>query len=109
MMPPGTLELSFARCSATRRFSASDSRTQGPAMRKKASPRRSAATLVRGVHQRGSSSEGALPFRCRCRRDESGEQWMRPSGPGLQLGVELTPNEPRMARQLDDLDQLAVG
>src|SRR3954463_8620741 len=30
-------------------------------------------------------------------------------GPGLQLGVELAADEPRVIRQLHDLDQLPVG
>ena len=34
---------------------------------------------------------------------------MRPVGTGLELGVELAGHEPRMVRQLDDLDQAAIG
>src|SRR5262249_274839 len=39
---------------------------------------------------------------------ESGEQRMGPERLGLELGVELDRQIPRVARQLDDLDELAV-
>src|SRR5258708_36159940 len=45
--------------------------------------------------------------RCR-RRDEAGEQRMRARRPRLELGMELTPDEPGMRRQLDDLHELSV-
>ena len=43
------------------------------------------------------------------RPHEAGEQWMGTHGAGLELGVELATDEPRVIRQLDHLDQRAVG
>src|SRR5215204_311764 len=40
--------------------------------------------------------------------DEAGEQRMRLQRLRLELGMELHRHVPRMARQLDDLDELAV-
>ena len=42
------------------------------------------------------------------RLDEAGEQRMRAQRLGLELRMELHRQEPRMAGQLDDLDELAV-
>src|SRR5579872_1645384 len=41
--------------------------------------------------------------------DEVPEQRVRPVRPGAELGVELARHEPRVLRQLDDLDQSPVG
>ncbi len=41
--------------------------------------------------------------------DEGGEERVRARGARLQLGVELTADEPRMLRQLDDLDERSIG
>src|SRR5438874_1973185 len=49
-----------------------------------------------------------LPFGANGRRDESREERMRSRGPGLELRMKLTSDEPRMRRILDDLDQLSV-
>src|SRR5690606_4717662 len=42
----------------------------------------------------------------RCRVDKRHEQWMRTLGPALELGVKLTTQEPRMLRQLENLDKV---
>src|SRR6476646_586356 len=110
MMPPGTRSASFARCSPTRRFSASVSSTHGPAMRNSASVgKRTIAASVRGFDERPfSRSTLAAAARLCGSGDEAGEERMRPRRPRLQLGVELAANEPGMRDELDDLDQLAV-
>ena len=41
--------------------------------------------------------------------DEAVEQRVRALRPGLELGVELAGDEPRVVAQLDDLDEAAVG
>src|SRR3954470_3329973 len=112
MMPPGTRSARRARCSPTRKFSVSDSRTQGPAMRKSASVgKRAIASSVRGFDE-GSFLRLALALtsapRLRGSRDESREQRVGPRGPRLQLGVELTADEPRVVLELDDLNELAI-
>src|SRR6059058_3155187 len=110
MMPPGTRSARRARCSPTRRFSASDSRTQGPAMRNNASlGKRAISALVGCFDERPFFRlTVATASRLGCRSDESGEERMRPRRPRLELGVELTADEPRVRLQLDDLDELAV-
>src|SRR3954449_10881635 len=40
--------------------------------------------------------------------DELTEQWRRPRRARLELRMELAGNEPRMVRQLDDLDEAAA-
>src|SRR5512133_400367 len=109
-MPPGTNSANRARCSPTRRLRASLSSTHGPAMRKSASRWKCWPTSVGGFDKRSRALLGrvaSLPLHGR--RDESGEQRMRARRSRLQLGVELTTDEPRVIRQLDDLDQLSVG
>src|SRR5690242_1143762 len=110
MMPPGTRSASLARCSPTRRFSASDSRTQGPAMRKSASEgKRAISSSVRGLDE-GPLLRLAFPTPSRIRRggDESREKRMWPRGARLELGVELAADEPGVVLELNDLDELPV-
>src|SRR5436190_2608316 len=110
MIPPGTRAASRARCSPTRRFSASVSSTHGPAMRNSASVgKRTIAASVRGFDERTlSGSALAAAVGLRGGGDEAGEEWMRPRRTRLQLGVELTANKPGVRHELDDLDELAV-
>src|SRR5260370_23769578 len=93
-----------------RRLSASSSSTQGPAIRKNASSGNEGSTSVYGLHQLAGASLrlGRTPSPV-CRRDESGKERMGPSGPGLQLGMELAADEPGMGCQLHDFNQLSVG
>src|SRR5689334_17135402 len=111
MMPPGTRSARRARCSPTRRFSASDSSTHGPAMRNSASvgKRTIAASVCR--FDEWAFSRSAFPTAARLRGggDEAGEEGMRSRRTRLQLGMELAADEPRMRVQLDDLDKLAIG
>src|SRR6185437_13432087 len=109
-MPPGTRSARRARCSPTRRLSASLSSTHGPAMRNSASRRKSDGTSVRGFDERRRAAIASAAALAVYRRgDESGEERMRPGGPRLKLGVKLAADEPGMRRQLDDLDELTVG
>src|SRR5438477_8494851 len=109
-MPPGTRRGRRASGGPTRRFSARDARTHGPAMRNSASLRnRTIAASVCCFDQRalpGSAFASATGLGGG--GDEAGEQRMRTRGARLQLGMELTANEPRMRLQLDDLDELSV-
>src|SRR5687768_947708 len=106
MIPPGMRGARRASSSATRRFSASSSSTQGPAMRNSALSR-NRATSVAGPRERRSRlpSLRLRPDRC---GDEPGEQRVRARRTRFELGVELTAEEPRVLRILDDLDELAV-
>src|SRR5437867_127895 len=106
-MPPGMRSASFASRSATVRLSVSSSRTQGPAMTKSASSRK-IRTSVTGLHERRRGL-AAEPLHAHGRGDEARKQRMRASRPRLELRVELAPDEPRVLRVLDDLDELAVG
>src|SRR5689334_9047762 len=110
MIPPGTRSARRARCSATRRFSASDSRTHGPAMRNNASVRkRTIATSVRRFNQRALTGSTFAAAARLCRGgDEPGEERMGARRARLQLGMELAADEPRVRVQLNDLDELAV-
>src|SRR6266567_136482 len=105
MMPPGTRSARRARCSPTRRFSASDSRTHGPAMRNSASlGKRAIAASVCSFDERPLFRVTvAAPGRLGGRGDESGEERMRTCRARLELGVELAADEPRMRLELDDL------
>src|SRR5262249_33570223 len=94
------------------------SMTQGPAMSTRApTPSVTPSATVTGFtqplaqgsnggHVRGDPLKKPLPLVRRL--DESGKQRMRAQGLGLELGVELNRDVPRMAGQLDDLDELAV-
>src|SRR3954451_3031634 len=110
MMPPGTRSARRARCSPTRKFSVSDSRTQGPAMRKSASVgKRAIASSVRGFDEGSFLCLALTPAPgLRGSRDESREERVGPRRPRLQLGVELTADEPRVVLELDDLNELAI-
>src|SRR3954462_2364775 len=109
-MPPGTRSARRARCSPTRRFNASDSRTQGPAMRNSALlGKRAIAASVCGFDERPLFRlTVATTRRLGSSGDKSREERMRTSGPRLKLRMELTANEPRVRLELDDLDELAV-
>src|SRR5690349_21480745 len=110
MMPPGMRSARRARCSPTRKFSVSDSRTQGPAMRKSASVgKRAISSSVRCLDE-GSFLRLAFPASTRLGRggNESREERMRPRRPRLQLGMELTADEPGVILELDDLDELSI-
>src|SRR5581483_4968186 len=73
------------------------------------SRRKCTDTSVGGLVERGGTLAAALALGARGGGDESGEERMRARRPRLQLGVELAAEEPRMVRELDDLDELAVG
>src|SRR5688572_11537232 len=106
-IPPGNFSASCASRSATFRLSVSSSRTQGPAMTKSASSRKmltSVACLREGRRRLAPLSLGAHRG-----RDEAREEGMRSRGAGLELGVELAADEPRVLRVFDDLDELSVG
>ena len=79
-------------------------------MRNSASRRKSVGHVSRRP-RRATPTRDPLPTALGFDRrgDEPGEQRMRARGPRLQLGMELAADEPRMIRQLDDLDELAVG
>src|ERR1700722_5610528 len=112
--PPGSRSLTRARCSATRRFRASSSSTQGPAMRNRASQGNAGRVAfisidsIGGFIQPERARLAAFPIGDRG-ADEPLEQRVRTRGPGPQLGVELTPHEPRMVGQLDHLHQRSIG
>src|SRR5687767_12433807 len=108
MIPPGTRSARRASASPTRRFRPSSSKTQGPAIRKSLSAGNNSATLFRRFKRRSLAACPCGRVGLRSRRDESGEQRMRPRGPRLQLGMELAADVPRMRLQLDDLDEGAV-
>ena len=64
------------------------------------------------LNARPGSALGALPSRLCAfalnierRRDEGGEERMRLVGLGLEFGVELHREEPRVILELDDLDE----
>src|SRR5574342_924264 len=88
---------SVTRASATWRFRASDSITQGPAMRNGAEP-----SPNWGMSAGGAGGHGRLEVgRHRAVRaagergaDEAGEQGMWPHRSRLELRMELAPNEP---------------
>src|SRR5512144_298359 len=102
---------SVTSASATWRFRASDSITHGPAMRNgvEPSPNWGMSAGGAGGHRRlnvgrrggGAAGEGGA--------DEAGEQGMWPHRSRLELRMELAPDEPGVVRQLDHLDQRAVG
>src|SRR5437879_3827172 len=102
-----TCRPSFAPSSAsawpTRRFRSSDSTTHGPAMRNGAPPKCRPMSVVSAGEPGGAlrlgddCSDRALgPVLLARRPHEPGEQRVRPRGAGLELGVELTPDEPRV-------------
>src|SRR5438309_8996802 len=103
-----------ASASPTRRFKASDSTTQGPAMKNGAVP----ASKCRGMSAfRAGQRRGrflragrGLPLAPLLQggADEAGEQRVGPHGPGLELGMELTADEPRVLGELDHFDQRPV-
>src|SRR5687767_9993167 len=101
MMPPGTRSASRARCSPTRRLSASLSITHGPAIRNSAPDGNTVDPLIGSLHQRRRLAAGfAAALRLGTRRDECSEQRMWPRRTRTQLGVELAADEPRMIRKL---------
>src|SRR6185312_16366597 len=105
-----------ASASPTRRFKSSDSTTHGPAMRNGAVPPPKCCAMsvaAAGELRRplclgeGRRAPGAALLARRAH--EPGEQRVWPGGSGLELGVELTADEPGMIGKLDHLDQRAVG
>src|SRR5918996_892380 len=56
-----------------------------------------------------SGSSGSCFPPAQGRRDESGEEWVRPGWPRLELGVELAADEPGVVGQLNHLHQPAIG
>ena len=98
---------SSASAEPTRTLSSSDSTTQGPAMRNGAANRGGMGSVPDGELGRrgGRLIRGALPAMLQRRLDEAGEQGMGPGRPGLQLGMELAADIPRVIGQLDHLDQ----
>src|SRR3954463_8829135 len=111
MTPIPSLTASSASASPMRTLSSSDSTTHGPAMR---NGLLSAANLVAmSVRQLGQLARrrGAcleLPEIDRGAH-KPGEQRMGTHRPRLELGMKLATDEPRMLRQLDHLDERAVG
>src|SRR2546423_9334813 len=116
MTPIPSLTASSASASPTRTLSASDSTTHGPAMRNgllsaaNLGPPPARPMSVRQLGQlarrRGACLE--LPVIDRGAH-KPGEQRMGTHRPRLELGMELATDEPRMLRQLDHLDERAVG
>src|SRR5213594_1927209 len=104
MTPIPSLTASSASASPTRTLSSSDSTTQGPAMRNGllSAANRWAMELARRF---GAYVQLLVIER---RAHESGEQRMRAHRTGLQLGMELTADEPGMIGQLDHFDQRAI-
>src|SRR5881409_2918748 len=105
-----------ASASPTRRFKSSDSTTHGPAMRNgEAPPPKCCAMSVAAAGElrrplrlgEGRRAPGAALLARRAH--EPGEQRMRPRRAGLELRVELAPDEPRMIGELDHLDERPVG
>src|SRR6267378_2719173 len=110
MTPIPSLTASSASASPMRTLRSSDSTTHGPAMRNglfsaanrsamsvgepRQLPRRRGVRMLLAVVERGAH--------------ESGEQRVRAHGPRLQLGMELTTDEPRMVGQFDHLDERAI-
>src|SRR5206468_8472084 len=115
MTPMPSLTASSASASPTRTLSSSDSTTQGPAMRNglPSAANRWAMELARrfGAYvQLLTRRFGAYVqlLVIERRAHESGEQRMRAHRTGLQLGMELTADEPGMIGQLDHFDQRAI-
>src|SRR3954471_1188033 len=105
MMPPGTFSAIFARVSATRRFSSSFSRTQGPAMRKSLSAGNNSATLFSRLYRCALAATSRRRLRLHRGADEARKERMWTCRPRLELRVELTTDVPRVRLQLDDLDE----
>src|SRR3954468_505213 len=108
MMPPGTFSAILASVSATRRFSSSLSRTQGPAMRKSLSAGNISATLFSRLYRRTLATTSRRRLRLHRGADEARKERMWTCGARLKLGVELAADVPRMGLELDDLDERAV-
>src|SRR5216683_2543097 len=113
MTPMPSLTASSANASPTRMFRSSDSTTQGPAMRNgllSAANRWDISVRELGQLARrlGARLELATGER---RADEAREQRVRAHRARLELGVELTSDEPRMTGggELDHLDERAIG
>src|SRR3979490_2368189 len=111
-----SLAPSSASASPTRRFKASDSTTHGPAMRKGAAPGPkccatsvAAAGELRRPLRLSEWRRAPGPALLARRAHEPAEQGVRPRGSGLELGVELAPDEPGVVGELDHFHQRAVG
>src|SRR6266446_9941339 len=104
MTPMPSLSASSASASPTRTLRSSDSTTQGPAMRNgllSAANRRAMEFARRFVaYVQFLVIEGSA--------HESGEQRMWAHRTGLQLGMKLAADEPRVIGQLDHLDERAI-
>src|SRR5687767_2356851 len=110
MIPPGTRSASRARCSPTRRLSASFSITHGPAMRKSAFAGNAGDALIGRLHERWRRAAALTPaLRLRARGNERREERVRTRGARAELGMELAADEPRVLRQLDDLHERPIG
>src|ERR1043166_785828 len=111
MMESPSWPASSASASPTRTLRSSDSTTHGPAMRNGllSEPNR-VAMSVRQLGQLARRFGARVQFGVVDRgADESGEQRMRAHGPRLELRMELAADEPGMLRELDHLDERAVG
>src|SRR5204862_5743248 len=111
MTPMPSLTASSASASPTRTLSSSDSTTHGPAMRNgqlSAANRwgMSVGQFGQRARRRVARAQRAVIAR---RADKAGEQRMRAHRPRLELGMELTADEPGMVGQLDHLDQRTIG
>src|SRR5437016_14255623 len=107
---------SSASAAATRRFRSSDSTTHGPAMRNGAAPpaAKCGATSVASTGELrplglGGGGHAPGPMLLARGAHEPREQRVWPRGTGLELGVELAADEPRVVGQLDHLHEPAVG
>src|SRR5216110_49540 len=107
---------SSASAAATRRFRSSDSTTHGPAMRNGAAPpaAKCGATSVASTGELrplglGGGGHAPGPMLLARRAHEPREQRVWSRGTGLELGVELATDEPRVVGQLDHLHERAVG
>src|SRR5206468_10441087 len=99
-----SLAPSSARASPTRRFRSSDSTTHGPAMRNGEDPKCDVTSVVSpgelgAALRRGRNGPITHALLLARRTHEPGEQRVWPRGPGLELGVKLAADEPRVIRE----------
>src|SRR2546422_3789041 len=110
MTPMPSLTASSANASPMRTFRSSDSTTHGPAMRNGllSTANRwdiSVGELGQLARRLGARLELAAVERS---TDEARKQRVRSHRPRLELGMELTSDEPRMVGELDHLDERAI-
>src|SRR6202165_4003565 len=110
-----SLTATSASASPTRTLRSAVSTTHGPAMRTGMPPpptrgAMSVGELAERAGGPGAAAGAGLPLPVIQRgAHEPGEQRGRAHGPRFELGGELAADEPGMIRELDHLDQRAVG